>query len=246
MSELDDPSRLDQIRATIARKPALKLLYEESYTKILRCLEGSSAEGAVLELGSGGGFAKDYIKGIITSDLISYPCVDVILDGTSLPFADESLKAIFMINVLHHIRDAAAFFQEAARTLAPGGKIFIVDPYPGIIGRIVYRYFHHEPFCPEANSWRLSQEGGPLSQANIALAWMIFARDRGTFMQMFPGLDITRFTPHTPLRYWLTGGLKRWCLLPECAFGMATALDDLLVRISPEFSCFVDIELSVK
>ena len=243
MSELDDPSRIDEIRTTIARKPALKFLYKESYDRIRRSISSCHAEGAVLELGSGGGFARECIPGLITSDIISYPYVDIILDGTALPFADASFKAIFMINVLHHIRDAAAFFRDAERTLAVGGRIFIVDPYPGIIGGPIYRYFHHEPFVPESADWRLSPEGGPLSQANIALAWMIFVRDRSRFNQLFPSLKVTAFAPHTPLRYWLTGGLKQWCLIPECAFGIATKIDRLLVKLSPELGCFVDIEL---
>ena len=246
MSKLDDPSRIDEIRAVIGRKPSLKLLYEESYSKIKKCIAEIDVEGEVLELGSGGGFAKDCIQGVITSDMIAYPCVDIILDGMSLPFADRSLKLIFMINVLHHIRDADVFFKEAERTLVPGGRIFIIDPYPGILGRIIYRYFHHEPFDPDSKEWRLPDKGGPLSQANIALAWIIFIRDREKFMQLFPRFRITKFTPHTPLRYWLTGGLKKWCLLPEWAYGFASSMDAFLVKISKEFCCFVDIELSLE
>ncbi|HEY4932725.1 MAG TPA: hypothetical protein VII95_06920 [Terriglobales bacterium] len=83
----------------------------------------------------------------------------------------------------------------------------------------------------------------PLSGANGALAWIVFARDRSRFEREFPNLKLLQYNPTTPLRYWLSGGLKRWSLLPESAWKYATTFDKLPLKVSPHFGSFVEIEL---
>lgn len=147
-----------------------------------------------------------------------------------------------MMNVFHHIPDVEAFLNEARRCLAPGGRLLIVDQYPGWLGRGIYRHLHHEPFDADAKEWRFETKG-PLSGANGALAWMVFVRDRARFESRFPELKMADLRPHSPLRYWLAGGLKAWCLLPGWAFGLASRLDRTLVRLSPQWASFMDVEL---
>ena len=74
-------------------------------------------------------------------------------------------------------------------------------------------------------------------------AWIVFERDVERFRREFPGLELLAFRPHTPLRYWLAGGLKKWSLLPGWAFGLATLLDRGLAGISRQFCSFVDVGL---
>ena len=101
---------------------------------------------------------------------------------------------------------------------------------------------HHEPFRMDASEWNF-ESTGPLSGANGALTWIVFQRDRKRFQILFPQLELVRYEPHSPFRYWLSGGLKHWSLLPSWAFGPATALDRVLVRVAPETGSFVDVEL---
>ena len=144
--------------------------------------------------------------------------------------------------VLHHIGNTPAFFREAIRCLAPGGRIFMVEPYPGWISVLVYRYLHHEYYNSKSENWEFETKG-PVSDANIALPFIIFERDKEKFKQLFPNLLITQFDTHTPLRYWLTGGLKKWTLLPAAAFDFFTWFDKKLIKCSPKFGSFIDIEL---
>lgn len=239
---LDDPARGEELSRLVRRKGALRRLYLETYGRYAACLRRCPAEGLAVELGSGGGFAKEVLPEIVTTDVLAYAHVDRVVDGREMPFAAGSVRALFLLNVLHHIPDAGAFFRECERVLKPGGRVLVVDEYPGWIGGFVLRHLHHEPFDAKAAEWTFPSKG-PLSDGNGALAWIVFERDRERFRREHAGLRIAAFDRHTPLRYWLAGGLKRWSLLPGPLFPLATWLDRALLRVSPRFASFVDVEL---
>ncbi len=239
---MDDPSEAGRLKTLILEKASLRMFYEEIYAKYAESLGRGERMGAALELGSGMGFVKDVIPGMLTTDVLHYPGLDGVMDATRLPFPDESIGLICMLDVFHHIPDVGAFLAEAERCLHPGGRILIVDQHPGWISRPILEYVHREPFHPGAREWAF-ESSGPLSGANGALAWIVFRRDLHLFKSRFPRLRLRSYRPHSPLRYWLSGGLKRWSLLPGWAFVLASKVDQLLVGISPEFGSFVDIEI---
>jgi hypothetical protein len=74
------------------------------------------------------------------------------------------------------------------------------------------RLLHHEPFAPNAKDWKFASTG-LLSGANGAQAGIVSQRDRRRFESDFPKLKLIRYQPHTPFRYWMSGGLKSWTLL---------------------------------
>ncbi|OFZ02146.1 MAG: hypothetical protein A2070_15180 [Bdellovibrionales bacterium GWC1_52_8] len=241
-SHLDDPSRVAEIREKIRKKEFLRALYLETYSKYSACLKRCPASGQILELGSGGGFSKEVIPQLITSDIIPYEGVDRIVDATQIPFPDRSLRAIFLFNVFHHIPDVRAFFREAMRCLVPGGRILIIDPYFGWISSPIYNYLHHEPSSKSVEKWEF-ESSGPLSDANIALAWIVFQRDRAIFESEFAKLNLVSYKPHSPLRYWISGGLKNWSLASGSQFETWSKIDNALISLSEKFASFVDIEL---
>jgi SAM-dependent methyltransferase len=241
-SELDDPARWSEIARIVRGKPALRRLYREAYERYAAVLRRCPPDGLTVELGSGAGFVREVLPEVITTDVLPYSNVDRIVDATRMPFDDRSVRALFLLNVLHHIADVEAFLRESERVLRPGGRVLIVDQYPGIIGGFVFRHFHDERFDAQAADWRFPSQG-PLSDANGALAWIVFERDRSRYERDHAGLAIAGFSRHTPLRYWLTGGLKRWSVLPEALYPLATRLDRALLALSPRFGSFVDIEL---
>jgi len=242
MNDLNDPGRIEKLRRLIQEKAGLRSYYLDAYRRYSQCLQRCPAEGIALELGSGGGFVKEVIPEVLTSDTLPYAGVDRVIDATRMPFRDSSLKAIFMLNVFHHIPDVATFLKEAERCLKPGGHLLIVDQHPGWIGWPIYRFLHHEAFDIKAEDWRF-QSTGPLSGANGALAWIVFQRDQDKFKALFPNLRLLKYEPHTPLAYWLSGGLKQWSLVPKWAVGWVARMDRLLIKASKEFGAFVDIEV---
>jgi len=177
----------------------------------------------------------------VTSDILSYDGVDEMVDATTMPFPGASLRVIGMLNVFHHISRPRQFLAEAQRCLAPG-RMLIVDEHPGIISTSILKFLHHEQFRPTAERWEF-ESAGPLSGANGALAWIVFQRDREQFEREFPKVEILRYAPHTPLRYWLAGWLKSWSVLGRRTFRLASALDRFATRLTPDSGSFVYVEI---
>ena len=225
--DLDDPRNTLLRRKIVQDKAFLHRLYSEWYALI--CSRLPSSHDAVLEIGSGAGFLRDFLPGVITSEVFPLSGVDRVEDATALSFADESLDAIVMTDVLHHIPDVAQFLREASRTLRPGGRLVMIEPWRTGWSDWVYRNLHHEPFRPDAEDWRLPP-GGPLSMANGALPWIVFARDRKVFDRDNPGLTVASIEPLMPIAYLASGGVSMRALLPGSAYPLVRSLERRALR----------------
>jgi SAM-dependent methyltransferase len=212
--DLDDPATTALRKHIIASKPFLKRIYDEWYTTIATALPVGG--GKTLEIGSGAGYCSQFISDLIRSEVFACPGIDLVLDAQRMPFADGSLRAIVMTNVLHHLPQAICFFAEASRCLRPGGKILMIEPWVTRWSKFVYTRFHHEPFDPESKDWSLPV-GGPLSAANGALPWILFVRDREKFEYAFPDLIVEEIRPFLPFRYLVSGGVGMRSLMPGFA-----------------------------
>jgi SAM-dependent methyltransferase len=208
---IDDPVTTDLRRSIITSKPFLRAIYEDWYQSILTRIP--DGEGAVLELGSGAGFFQQFVPDVITSEVFECPGVQLVADARNLPFSDGELRAIVMTDVLHHIPNVAAFFREATRCLRSGGAVVMVEPWVSSWSRLIYTHLHHEPFEPEVEQWDFPAKG-PLSDANGALPWILFDRDRKRFEEQFPYLKIKEVRPMMPFRYLVSGGVSMRALMP--------------------------------
>lgn len=191
----------------------------------------------MLELGSGAGFFQKYLPTAVTSEIFFCPGLDLVCDATELPFATDSLKALVMTDVLHHVPDPRRFFAEAGRCVRPGGAIIMVEPWVSAWSRIVYDKLHHEPFRPEAEDWAFPSTG-PLSGANGALPWLLFYRDRAQFEREFPEWEIVEIRPFMPLRYLLSGGISMCSLMPGFSFGFWKRLESLFAPLLQHVAMF--------
>lgn len=209
--DIDDPNTTSLRRRIIMEKKFLRDIYDEWYAMIIETLP--QRPGPVLEIGSGGGFLSEKLPDLITSEIFRCDNIRVVLSGTQLPFADESLRAIVMTDVLHHIPDIRAFFNEATRCLKPGGKIIMIEPWATRWSKLIYTYLHHEPFLPLSRRWELPKSG-PLSGANGALPWIVFERDRAQFFREYPNWRIDKLQLMMPFRYLLSGGVSLKSLMP--------------------------------
>lgn len=241
-SDLDSPARTVLHGQIIQRKWFLHKVYEDFYTQIRRGISPIPDDSVIIELGSGGGFIKEFIPQAITSEVIDVPGVDRVFSAMEMPFDDHSVDAFCMIDVFHHLPDVRRFFAEAYRCLKGGGKIVMIEPANTVFSRLIYRTAHHEPFDPDAREWSFDSTG-PVSDANGALAWMVFCRDRQIFVAEYPDLEIIALRHHTPLVYLLSGGLTWRQFLPDCCYGLITAAEWCLSPLSKYCGMFMTIEL---
>ena len=90
--------------------------------------------------------------GILSLDVRPGADVDIAGSALALPFRSESVSAVLMLNVLHHLPDPAAFFSECERVLKPGGRVCLIEPYVSPLSRQLVRPLHHEPW-DETGTW---------------------------------------------------------------------------------------------
>jgi SAM-dependent methyltransferase len=237
---VDDPETTQLRRQIIREKKFLRLIYEEWYGSMVAALPGGPEP--VLELGAGAGFLQELLPGLITSEVFWLPGVRLVLDGQELPLASGSLRGIVMTNVLHHLPRVRRFFAEASRCLKPGGVLVMMEPWVTAWSRLIYDRLHPEPFWPAASTWEFPSQG-PLSGANAALPWIIFARDREVLAREFPRLRLRKIELGMPFRYLLSGGMSRLRLAPALSFTFWRRLEKLLQPLMPRLAMFAQIEL---
>ena len=219
---LDDPKTTELRRRIIKEKGFLRRIYEEWYRLLIGHIPHGG--GAILEIGSGGGFLKEYYRDALTSEVFFTPHVDVVFNAMTMPFRAASVRAILMVDVLHHIPEPALFFGEAARCMAKGGRCLLIEPWNTSWARWVYQHLHHEPFNPDGG-WSIPS-AGPLSGANGALPWILFERDCSLFRRRFPEWRISLVTPMMPFVYLLSGGVSLRSLMPEWSYQLIRRVEE--------------------
>jgi len=239
---LDSPERTLQHRKIIKNKFFLRKLYLEWYARFSKEIE-KNPKGVFVELGSGGGFLKEIEPGVICSDILPLPTNDLSFSALNMPFGNNSVDGIFMIDTFHHIPDSEKFLSEARRVLKHGGKIIMIEPANSLWGKFIYKNFHHEPFYPKGD-WKIPEDG-PLSAANGALPWIVFERDRQQFNKKFTEFKIEFIKYHTPLRYLVSGGVSFKQLFPDISYQAFRFFDQSLSKISKQFSMFVTIKIKL-
>lgn len=212
---LDDPRTTELHRKIILETTFLKKVYLIWY-KEFQDVVRENPSGTYLELGLDGGFLKEVLPNVITSDILPLSYVDKQINAEQFPFENNSLDGIFLLNVFHHIPRPYLFLQEAKRTLKPKGKIVMLESANTFFSRWIYKTFHHEPF-DENGEWSI-EAGRPLSHSNQALPYIYFIREKKYFQENFSGLKILNIRYHTTFLYLLSGDVSYYPFVSVCTF----------------------------
>lgn len=210
-------ARFAQHRQAWAANPALRRCYGDWYG-LIRGQLPEAALGPWVEVGSGPGFAEEFVPELVLTDIVQAPWHHKQAAAEALPFADATVGALVLFDVLHHVASPTAFFSEAVRVLRPGGRIVMVEPYVSPLSYVVYNRFHEEPAILSVDPLAPGSPAQPAKDpfaSNQAIPTLLFCRHGGRrFASAFPQLAVTRLRRMTGLAYPATGGLGRGPFLP--------------------------------
>lgn len=236
-------AHLDSYRGIWQRKPVLRAVYGDYYRRMVKQLN----PGPTLELGAGSGQLREHLENVVLTDIQTAPWLDAAADAQALPFRAGCFENIVMLDVLHHVEKPPRFFAEAARVLRPGGRIVMLEPAITPLSGLFYRYLHPEPVdmgqnpfaSPAANPKRSPYD------ANQAIPTILFRRHRTAFEQHFPDFRLTMVRYLSLFAYPLSGGYRRWSLVPTFLVRPLLFVEDgLLTLLGPAmaFRLFVLLE----
>jgi SAM-dependent methyltransferase len=128
-------------RAILRTRPELTAIYHGWFDRLLAALDGRRP---LVEIGAGPGLLKSSRAGIVATDRVVLPWLDLVCDAGTLPFRSGSVGGLVLVDVLHHLPRPYRFLAEATRVLAPGGRIAAIEPWITPLSYVLYRWFHHE------------------------------------------------------------------------------------------------------
>lgn len=212
------------------QKPLLREIYRGFYERILARID-RTIPGRVVEIGSGIGNLREYYPEAIATDLFPNPWLDLVCDGYELPFKTGSLSHLILFDVFHHLEAPVAFLREAARALAPGGRVLIFDPYISLASWPAYGIFHHEPVA-----W-----GTPINFASTLPRPRKYYAAQGNATRLFfrntdwlpKAWRLERAERFAAFSYLLSGGFSKPSLYPAAALKVMRQAD-LLCSALPQ------------
>jgi predicted SAM-dependent methyltransferase len=214
-------------------KPLLWRIYGEFYREIAARVKPIPS-GLVVELGSGMGKIKEYVPDCITTDVFPNPWLDAVENAYALTFRDASIGHLILFDVWHHLEFPGTALREFYRVLQPGGRLIIFDPAMGLLGRIVFGLFHHEPLAlHDPITWEAPNSFVPSSHRYYAAqgnASRIFSGQ--TFRQQLKDWHLSEVRHFSALAYLASGGLRGPQLYPEALLPVLQAMDRVLSRFS--------------
>lgn len=219
--DIDSKEAVAIHKCIIKRKPLLTKHYAVIYQYFKKIEDSlSHLDFPSLEIGSGGGFLKEFLPAVITSDVIEAEGIDRIENAVSFSFPDNSLKAVYCNGVLHHIENPGKCIEEIQRILVPNGVFVCCEPSSALFGYFMNKYFHDEYTNKYVKEWEIKKTDNRrrLSEANMALPYIMFKRDINLFRKEFPYLKIRSIAYCDFLRSTLSGGLSYRPFIPRILY----------------------------
>ena len=210
-------------------KPVLRAIYSDLYSKITDNL----IDGDTLEIGGGIGNFQIEIGNLVRTDIQVSSTINVAADAQCLPFKNNAFSNIVLFDVLHHLQCPMLFFAEAKRVLIPGGKIVMIEPGITPISGVLYKLGHEEPVDMRwlwQQDCRIDHDKDPY-ESNQAIPTIMFRKRQKLFLQDMPGLKINQACWLSMFAYPLSGGFKKWSLLPVSLVKFVLYLEKKLLPV---------------
>jgi SAM-dependent methyltransferase len=210
-------------------KPVLRKVYYRFYAEILRQID-QNCPGVTVEIGSGIGEIKQCIPSCITTDLFANPGIDRVESAYKLTFQDGEVANLILFDVWHHLEYPAVALREFRRVLHPSGRLIIFDPAMGLLGRIAFGWFHHEPLgLGDVLKWDAPQEFNAAEHNYYAAqgnAWRVFVRHEDA--EHLAGWNVSGIKLLIGLAYLASGGFRGPNLCPQALLPLVDLIEHLL------------------
>ncbi len=226
------------------QKKILRLIYEEWYKKIIKDL--SSSRGKTVELGAGSGNFKEYKPDIISADIDDCEWLDMCFDAHKMPFEEQSLSNIVMIDVLHHLYNPVTFLNEAGRVLKKSGRVIMLEPFPSAFSLMIYKRFHPEPFIFDVDYFAKNalQNKDPWD-SNQAIPYLIFFKNLKSFKKIFGDIfKIVKKEKFSFILYPASGGFENKQKIPDSLIPLFKGFEKILTPLKSvlAFRCYIVLE----
>jgi len=224
-------------RIMVKAKPLIHRCYNLWYSRLLADADSvppAFRDRMIVELGSGSSYIKELRPEVVTSD-VEPGMAEMVIDGRELPFPDQSVRALLLTHVFHHIPDVSRFLHEASRVLVPGGVISMVDETHTPFARFFFGKIHPEPYNDRSPTWSFP-EGHTMLDSNQALTWIVFDRDRDRFAREFPGLKLEQRCYLPWFSYLMSGGVNLRTFFPAFLTPAIGAADRFLKPLDRFFA----------
>jgi len=237
---------LQEHKDTWEKKKILRVISEEWYKKIIDNL--SEVNGKTVELGAGSGNFKEYMPDVISADIDKCDWLDMCFDAHNMPFENESLANIVLIDVLHHLYNPVKFLEEASRVLKKGGRVIMLEPYPSPFSLQIYKRFHPEPFIFDVDYFSKNdlQDKDPWD-SNQAIPYLIFFKNVDKFNKNYGDkFKIVEKEKLSFILYPVSGGFENKAMIPDQLISVFKGMETLLTPFKSilAFRCFVVLEKS--
>ncbi len=219
-------------RELFKKKDLLRKIYTDYFIKVKQNLNISSTKPS-LEIGSSG-FIKSVIPNCITSNLKRYDKqIDLEENVYSLNIDHNSLSNIIMIDIFHHLEFPKLAIKKMFDALEEGGKIIMIEPSMGLIPRLIYKVFHHEPNGFDINiKWNEVPNEIPGLNSYFAaqsVPWRAFVKREFKFEDQFILEKIECFSDFAFL---CSGGFSFKSFYPSSFYKFMKFFDYILSKIS--------------
>lgn len=194
--------------------PPLSELNHLSFTDLRTVVErfANRVAGSLFDYGSGGAPYRPLFRSItqyVRADVTPGPAVDRLLPASGLTEEPgASYDAVLSTQVLEHVPDPAAYLQECARLLKPGGRLLVTT-----------HGMFEEHGCPhDYHRWTSRGLENAIARAGLVVedSWKLTAGARGAVQVLHYAFNSLHL-PERPLCHKLLAVVRRlhgWILLP--------------------------------
>jgi len=201
-------------------KALLRDVYFQMYAKVAQWIDKSIA-GRIVEIGSGIGNFGEFQSDVVLTDQSIQPWIDLTCNAYRLPFRNQTVSHLVMVDVFHHLSAPRAFFESARSILANNGRIIVLEPYISLTSAVVYGVLHDEPIA-----WRAKIETTPATEYYAAQgnATRLLFGD----LDWLPGWRVVHREAFSAFGYVFSGGFSKPAFYPRKLLPMFNSVDRAL------------------